>query len=214
MESAFSDNPHPGSHPTESAAPELSARKRSVGADLADTQLVSAVAEGDRDALGRLYDRHAPRILSLLHRMLRRRDDAEDTMQEAFVEVWRRARSFDPARASVFGWITLIARSRAIDRIRKRRREQQCGMDAAFDAQCLCGCTVESGDLAGAARNALSRLPVERRRAIELSFFEGMTHEEISRRENLPLGTVKTRIRLGMLQIRDDLRGIQASDVA
>lgn len=214
MESAFSDSPSYDSH---SPGPEMTAprtRGRASGADAADVQLIGAVAEGDRDAMGRLYDKYAPRILGLLHRMLRRRDDAEDTMQEAFVEIWRRAREFDPARATVFGWMTLIARSRAIDRMRKRRREQPNGIEAAAEVQGLCGCSVEAGELAGAAKRALMRLPVERRMAIELSFFDGLTHEEISRRENLPLGTVKTRIRLGMLQIRDDLRGTQASDVA
>lgn len=214
MEFAVSDNAGFESQSAGQAALEQRARLISTGTNDVDIEQIAAIADGNRDAMGRLYDKYASRLLGLLHRILRRRDDAEDVLQEAFVEIWRRAQDFDPARASVFGWMTLIARSRAIDRIRRRKRETPPLAEAAAGAACTCGCSVESADLADAARGALARLPSERRKAIELSFFDGLSHDEISQRENLPLGTVKTRIRLGMMQIRDDLRGIQASDVA
>jgi RNA polymerase sigma-70 factor (ECF subfamily) len=157
---------------------------------LTDEELISRIAVRDPAALAALYDRHAPNLFGLLVRMIRNRATAEDVLQETFLQIWSQADRFDPQRGAAPVWIVLIARSRALDAIRKVRRPTPPPPPEAPEPH-------ENG-----LEPHLDRIPAEQARAIRLAFFEGLTHEEIARRENLPLGTVKTRIRLGMDHLR------------
>jgi RNA polymerase sigma-70 factor, ECF subfamily len=172
-----------------------------------DLDLLERIARGDADALGALYDRHAPRVLGLTTRILSDPDEAEDVLQEVFLQVWRTPARFDPARGSVVTWLLVLGRSRAIDRLRSLRRRGRdlqveiesvplaSGHDIEREAQ-----TAQAG---GAVRRALAGLPAEQRRALELAYFGGYTQTEIAELTRTPLGTVKTRLRQGMIKLRD-----------
>ncbi len=168
-----------------------------------DEELLTRVAGGDSAALGEFYDLYSDRVLGLLMHTLRERADAEDVLQEVFLQVWQRAEQFNPERGSPAAWLFLIARSRAVDRIRRRKRE---GGAPLLDDQALPSMLLDNLDRSESAQravNALMRLPEEQRRAIVLAFYEGLTQEQIADRQAIPLGTVKTRIRLGMQRLRD-----------
>jgi RNA polymerase sigma-70 factor (ECF subfamily) len=168
------------------------------------------MAQGDQEALAALYDDTSSLLFSLALRILRRREDAEEAVLDAYSRAWRLAARFDPARASVLTWLVMIARSVSIDRLRataarESRSEPLDGpqdppdpgeapeMEAVFSQQ------------RDRVRAALNRLPVEQREAIELAFFEGLSHSELAERTGLPLGTVKTRVRLGLGRLREHL---------
>lgn len=169
-----------------------------------DEQLLARAAEGDREAFAALYDRHAPRVLGLLVRMLGQRGDAEDVLQETFLQAWRQAPRFDAGRSPGLAWLFVIARSRALDCLRRRRAPDAppAATERAAPAE---PAGVETLDAALPARAALARLPEEQRSAISLAFFAGMTHEQIALQQGLPIGTVKTRIRRGMIALREYL---------
>jgi RNA polymerase sigma-70 factor (ECF subfamily) len=168
-----------------------------------DEQLLADIAAGDRGAFAALYDRFAPRLLGLIVRIVGIRGDAEDVLQDAFLQVWRTAGQFDPGRARADVWLLLVARSRAIDRLRRRPAVESSADDppAADDPP------TEAARREGAAlaRSAVDALPPDQRRAVEMAFFHGLTHDEIAARLNAPLGTVKTRIRLGLGRLRKRL---------
>jgi len=162
--------------------------------------LIRRLTRGDHNALGEFYDLFAGLVNGLAIRILRDRAEAEDVVQEVFVQVWRQADRFDPARGSPESWLCTIARSRALDRLRRRasRREEPegpapGGVDAPRTEEAL------------AVRKALETLSPEQRRALELAYYEGLTHSEIAARLGEPLGTIKTRIRTAMIRLRDVL---------
>lgn len=176
-----------------------------------DVQLMDRVASGDRDAFAEVFDRHSPVVLGMLIRLLRRRDLAEEVLQEAFLQAWEQAERYRPERASPKGWLLLLARSRALDRIRsataRGRREQ-----AAYAEEGMSTVTAPEGTarLEASERKsrlvrALETLPADQRRCIELAFFEGLTHRQVAERTGDPLGTVKSRILLGMNKLRQAL---------
>lgn len=167
-----------------------------------DSSLLSRIGQSDRAAFTAFYDRHAPRIFGLLERMLGPGRETEDVLQETFLQVWRRAAAYEPTRGEPVPWLVMIARSRAIDHVRRNGR--QVHVSEKVDDT-----LVDNGpsDLGHAeevrqARQAMNSLPDDQRSAIQLAFFSGLTHEEIARRLGQPLGTVKTRIRLGMIKLR------------
>ncbi len=138
--------------------------------------------------------------------MLRDHQAAEDVLQDVFLEAWKRARQFDPARASVRGWLTLLARSRARDN--HRRRSRAPGSTDSMDQLAKVGDfapRLEQKERAAAAHRALDSLTEEQRSAILAAYFGGLTHEDIACQTNLPLGTVKTRIRRGMQRLRGSM---------
>ena len=176
-----------------------------------DTELVRRIAGGDGDALARLFDLHSPVVLGLLSRMLGARSEAEEVLQEAFLQVWTQADRYDPARSSARGWILMLARSRALDRLRRWQSQQRRAEAAAVE-----NAREEAAPPVGTERldfrerrhrihSALGLLTLEQRRCIELAFFEGLTHTEIAKRLEAPLGTVKSRILLGMNKLRQAL---------
>ena len=178
---------------------------------MSDRALVAAMVARDADAVARLYDRHSARLLGVAYRILGETGEAEEVVQEVFLYAWRAASSFDPFRGSVLAWLIVATRSRAIDRIRTRKAAvstDDSGRDplAALPA----GDDVE-GDAAArewetVCRDAVAELPAEQRHALELAFFEGLTHQEIAAKTATPLGTVKTRIRLGLMKLRERVR--------
>ncbi len=174
--------------------------------DPTDEQLLARIADHDSDAFSAFYDRYAPRAYGLLRRMLADREDADDVLQEVFWQVWRNARQFDPRRGTVKAWLTLMTRSRALDRHRRRGREAGVG---ELPVQLHDPAAVDDGnehaEQMHRARRALEGLQQEQRDAIQWAFFGGLSHSEIAARAGLPLGTVKTRIRTGMMKLREAL---------
>jgi RNA polymerase sigma-70 factor, ECF subfamily len=178
----------------------------------ADRRLVRAVAGGSADALGQLYDRHAPIVFGLARRILMRVEDAEEVVQDVFAQVWRDAARYVPERATVAGWIVMLTRARAIDRLRARRaRPDQApntdpGLVSPLPAP---GRTPEeaavSEDDGRQVRRALESLPPEQRMLVDLAYYEGLTQSEIAERTGVPLGTVKTRVRAAMATLRSAL---------
>ena len=156
-------------------------------------------------------------MYGLALRMVGEAADAEEVVLDAFAQAWREAGRYDTSRGSVLGWLTTIVRTRALDTIRARSRRAKM-VDAAsvrLDEPAAMGepmpapdRAAEESERAGAVSSALQLLPEQQRHAIELAFFEGLTHQEVAERLREPLGTVKTRIRLGMLKLRDMLGGL------
>ena len=181
-----------------------------------DHTLVSHAASGDERAIASLYDRYGGVLYAVAYRIVGQRADAEEVVLEAFAQVWREAPRFDAARGSVAGWLTMIARSRALDLVRARgRRERMTATAAAEQPEASPAMGDWRNDPAGAVddaerrarvREALASLSAPQREAIELAYFGGLSQSEIAERLQEPLGTIKTRVRLGMQKLRDALR--------
>ena len=171
--------------------------------------LIRQVANQDRDAFSQLYDRFSSLVFSLAMRMLRARSDAEDLLQEVFVQVWRQARNYSTERGSPEAWIVNIARSRAIDKIRSIRRMEKSFVLTDDPARAESSDNVESSAAESEARmamnSALANLPDTQRKVLELAYFDGLTQTEIANRLAEPLGTIKTRMRSGIQRLRDML---------
>jgi len=185
---------------------------RSEPAQVSDVELLQAIARRDELALGLLFDRYRLILFGLLVRILNSRPEAEDILQEVFLQVWRRAADFDEQRGRPFTWLVTLARSRAIDRLRARRARPHGPSDERaagniVDTGPLVDAQVLSAEQIDRLRAALDELPVLQRAAIELAYFEGFTHAKIAERLEQPLGTVKTRIRLALIKLRDVLAG-------
>jgi RNA polymerase sigma-70 factor (ECF subfamily) len=170
--------------------------------------LISKVARRDKNAFGVLYDRYSQLALSLAWRILNEREEAEDAVQEAFLQVWREAGSYDPKRGNVSTWLTTIARSRAIDKLRSRKARKVYD-PVSEDFQEVAERLPDKGILRDGLDNRLlmrkvfGSLSVEQRVAIEMAYYEGMSQTEIAEALREPLGTIKTRIRGGLLRLRE-----------
>jgi RNA polymerase sigma-70 factor, ECF subfamily len=177
---------------------------------LADRAALARMARGDESALAELYDRHARLVFSLALRILQNRADAEDVVQEVFAQVWTQARRYEGERGAVAAWMLMMARSRAIDRLRARRARPETGADTPVtqnvaDAAPTQDLLLLSNEEVRKLREALDALPAVQRAALELSYYEGLTHVEIADRLSEPLGTVKTRIRQAVIKLRESL---------
>jgi len=184
-----------------------------VAADssISEAQLISRIGQGDGEALGALYDCYAKPLYSFAVRILNDHGEAEDTLQEVFIVIWQKAHSFDGFMSKPFSWAMTITRNKAIDRLRVRQRRWRLfGVNAdnvivvgikdkiqPFENFCQ--------DQLLLMRAALNELPDEQRRPIELAFFSGLVHFEIAAELGEPLGTIKARIRRGMLRLRNKL---------
>jgi RNA polymerase sigma-70 factor, ECF subfamily len=173
---------------------------------------MARVESRDADALAALYDRHGGRLLGLAQRILGAGGEAEEVVQEVFLFAWRSAGSFDPSRGNVLTWLMIVTRSRAIDRLRARKpaaRPEIRSLEEVTEAPPAAD-DVEAASASrqweGICRAAVSSLPDDQRRALELAYFEGLTHQEIAERTGSPLGTVKTRVRLGLMKLRERMR--------
>ncbi len=166
-----------------------------------DAMLVSAIRGGDEAAMAQLYDRYSGVVYSVALRVLGDTGAAEDVLQEVFLQLWRNPGTFDAGRGSLPGWLAVIARNRAIDSLRKRRPEDEIS-DVVVSVEPDMVRGVEWSRTLDKIRGALGTMPQTQRAALELSFFEGLTHTEIAEKTGEPLGTIKTRIRAGLLVLR------------
>jgi RNA polymerase sigma-70 factor (ECF subfamily) len=169
--------------------------------------LLGMIAQGDREAFSRFYDGFAGLAFGLIRRILRDPAAAEEVLQEVFWQIWREAARYDPRRGSPEAWVVMRAKTRAIDRLRAMRRREKTFVAPADDS--LTRSAEEPGENPGVAaetrglvRSALNALPESQRRVVELAFFEGLTQSEIASRLGEPLGTVKTRARLGLERLK------------
>jgi len=177
----------------------------------ADARLLQRMAQRDRAAFAELYDRFSRPLHATAFRIVNDRADAQDLVHDAFLTLWDKAADFDPARGSAFAWAVTLVRNRAIDRVRSRRRRHElltasAPADLGYEENSDdVGDAAASGDQARAVRAAVATLPAEQQRALELAFFGGLTQQEIAAQLAEPLGTVKARIRRGLLKLRDAL---------
>jgi RNA polymerase sigma-70 factor, ECF subfamily len=181
--------------------------------DSTDLSLLQRIAARDAAALAELYDRHSRLLFSLVVRIVSDRGEAEEILQEVFVRVWTRVDMYDARMGAPLPWLVRVARNKAIDRLRARRVRAHVDTPAidvaAVEALAIDGPTPEAAVLDAERRrtltDALAGLPAEQRQLIEAAFFEGYTHSELAQRFGLPLGTVKTRIRAGVIAMRGKL---------
>src|SRR5579859_270987 len=182
-----------------------------TGQTLDDTALVGRVSGGDEDALGQLYDRFGPAVYSLCLRIVRDGATAEELTQEVFVRLWRSAASFEPARGRVSTWLLRIAHNLALNEVRRRQSRPVFAPGVDWEAEgAILADTNPEGDPSISAwmseralvvRRALAQLPAPQRQAIELAFFGGLSQAEVAAALGDPLGTVKSRIRVGMQRL-------------
>lgn len=181
-----------------------------------DRSLLERIAERNEPALERLYDRYSAVLYATAYRIAGERSDAEEIVLDAFAQAWRDAAQFRSERGSVIAWLTMICRSRALDRVRARGRRTRL-LEAASasdpDAALAMGTgepspsgNVEQLERRALVAQAIGELSPPQRQAIQLAFYEGLSHSEIAEKLGEPLGTVKTRVRLAMQKLRDTLR--------
>ena len=179
--------------------------------------LLAEVSRGDVSAFEQLYDLYSGTLYALLLRILGNADDAQEVLQEAFVKAWTGAAQFDASRGSAIAWLISIARSRGIDRLRSRNTRANRENEAGQEISTHSGFVVKNtgADRAiraeedSAVRDALLELPEAQRRALELAYFEGLSQSEIAERLQEPLGTIKTRMQLGMKKLRERLQAFR-----
>lgn len=173
------------------------------------TSLIQRIAAQNREAFSQFYDRHSALVYSLALRMLRTQLDAEDLLQEVFIQVWRQAPSYRSERGTPEAWLINISRSRAIDKLRSKRRMEKSFVLTEDPARAESPHNVENSAAESEARltmnSALANLPQAQRKVLELAYFDGLTQSEIAERLAEPLGTVKTRMRSGIQRLRDVL---------
>lgn len=171
-----------------------------------DAALIQKIVQRDESALAALYDRYAALLSSLLNRILRDTQASEEILQDVFFQLWRNAAQFDPARGSLPGWLAVIARNRAISRL---RRHNPSDGEELLETSVVVPTNLENAvaqqQMLGRVKSALEILPADQRAAVELAYFEGLTHSEISSRTGDPLGTVKTRIRTAVESLKRNL---------
>lgn len=176
-----------------------------------DAALVERIAGEDPEALRELHERFAGLLTGLARRIVGGKEEAEDVVQDVFVQVWRQADRYRRSRSSVSTWLALITRSRAIDRIRSRRVADRTAQAAHAEgpgehASAEAPAAVVHRERRARLRGEMERLPEEQRQVLELAFFAGLTQSEIAERTGIPLGTVKTRTLLAMRKLRAALR--------
>jgi RNA polymerase sigma-70 factor (ECF subfamily) len=203
----------PARSPAGAGGPRLTMAQESVSRASAAAQLkgwIESSAAGDQGAFAALYDATSPVVFGVALRILSDRGEAEEVATDVFLQVWRDAARFDPSRGSAIAWLLLLTRSRAIDRLRSRKTARQAERSLDF-AESVPDEGRDPGERSwisqqgSLVRRSLAALPAEQRAALELAYFEGLTHPEIAERLQVPVGTAKTRIRLGMMKLRDAL---------
>ncbi len=192
--------------PGRAGKPSMSERNAS------QAELLRRIAAQDRDALHEFYEQTARPLFCLACRMLGNVADAEDVIQDVFVQIWTKAGKFDASKGQPFHWALALARNRCIDGLRARRRASR--VTAEMDGETVLDPPVElasldapltESEIAG-IQSVVNELPKDQRQAIEMAFFGGLTHQEIAESLQEPLGTIKARIRRGMLKLREGLQ--------
>lgn len=175
-----------------------------------DFGLLTRIVHREQEAFGEFYDLYSSRVFGLVLKILNNHSDAEEVLQETFWQVWKSADKYNQARSSPRVWLFLMARSRAIDHLRRRPKSSE---EYSTPLECSCEAEspkIESQESSAQVRNALAKLPEEQAASIQMAFYQGLTHVQIAERLEVPLGTVKTRIRSGMHKLRTILQGVSA----
>ncbi len=176
-----------------------------------DEALFARVAEGDAEAFAAFYDRYEALLYSIALRILRLESEAEDVLQDAAVLIWERAPLYKADQGRPVNWVITVLRNKAIDRLRSSRRRgelmERAALELAGNDDTSASVAAHVGESAGLVMKCLTHLPMEQRKAIELAYFAGLSQSEIAERLQEPLGTIKARIRRGMLAMRDALEG-------
>jgi RNA polymerase sigma-70 factor, ECF subfamily len=175
-----------------------SAETNAIAPDLA---LVTAIRSGDQGAMAALYDRFSSIVYAVALRVLQDTGAAEDVLQDIFMQLWRNPGAFDSSRGNMAAWLAVIARNRAIDALRKRRPQDDIE-DVIVSVESDLASEADRSRAMAKVRGALQAMPSPQRSALEMAYFEGLTHTEIAQKTGEPLGTVKTRIRTGLLSLR------------
>jgi RNA polymerase sigma-70 factor (ECF subfamily) len=185
-------------------------RSGSQTSKLADEDLMVLVQRGDARAFEALYDRHGSAAFSLAYRIAGNRSAAEDIVQEAFLSIWRSAVRYEPERGNLRSWMLSVVHNRAIDWLRRslqhdRRRADAEGIEERSAARELTDAEAFRRDEAQTVRTVMERLPADQLRVVELAYFGGFTHSQIAEMLDMPLGTVKGRMRLALDKLREGL---------
>ena len=182
-----------------------------------DLELMQGLQAENAEALSQLYDRYSGILKALILRVLHNETEADDLLQEIFMEIWNQAKNFSAQKGKPLGWMVTLARRRAIDALRKKqayaRAEERLQMETEQQPNAWVHNTTEEeialGDTRVLVRDVISRLPPPQQQAVELAFFQGMSQREIAANTNTPLGTVKTRLELGLKKIYDGLKELK-----
>lgn len=166
-----------------------------------DGDLLAQIDHGDEKAMAEIYDRYSKVVYSVALRVLREPAAAEDVLQEIFMQVWRNPSKFVPAKGTLGGWLAVVTRNRAIDKLRRKRPTEQVE-EMQLPSPCNLAEEAERNTMMERARTFIVKLPPEQRKTLEMAFFDGLTHSEIAEMTGDPLGTVKTRIRSALLTLR------------
>ncbi len=171
-----------------------------------DAGLVSAIRSGDQGAMAALYDRYSSVVYSVALRVLGDTGAAEDVQQEVFLQLWRNPGAFDASRGNLGAWLAVISRNRAIDALRKRRPENDLEDVVLSVVPDMAG-DADRSRIAETVRGLLATMPAAQRTALEMAYYQGLTHTEIAAKTGEPLGTIKTRIRAGLTALRKAFEG-------
>jgi RNA polymerase sigma-70 factor (ECF subfamily) len=166
-----------------------------------DLALVTAIRSGDQGAMAALYDRYSSIVYAVALRVLQDTGAAEDVLQDIFMQLWRNPGAFDASRGNMAAWLAVIARHRAIDALRRRRPENDIE-DVVVSVEPDLASDADRSRTMDKVRGVLHTMPHQQRSALEMAYFEGLTHSEIAEKTGEPLGTIKTRIRMGLLALR------------
>jgi RNA polymerase sigma-70 factor (ECF subfamily) len=216
MNPASKSETYPSTKAGASSSADAATRDAATARAAVDAELVRRMRSKDERALGTFYDRWFPVVHGVVSRMLESPDDVEDVVEEAFWQAWRQAERFEVERGSVQTWLLTIARSRALDRLRARRRLREDSLADVTTSEADTSAptpAAPSDPLADAehaersriVRAALADLPAEQREALELGYFGGLSQSEIAEQTGQPLGTIKTRMRLALQKLRERL---------
>ena len=182
-----------------------------------DVDLMTAIQAGDPDALSQLYDRYNGIVKALILRIIHNETEADDLLQEVFLEIWNQAKNFSSQKGKPLGWMVTLTRRRAIDALRKKqayaraeeRLQAQPELQPLAWVQNTTAEDITSGDTRALMAKVISSLPEAQQQVIDLAFFRGMSQREIAAHTNIPLGTVKTRLELGLKKIYDSLKELK-----
>lgn len=190
---------------TEKAAQLLATAPYNSQDPAADLELMRRLARGDESALESLYDRYGGVVYSVAMRVVKDAAIAEEILQDVFYHLWRRASDYDPSRGGLGAWLFVSARNRAIDRLRQRKPADSLNIDVGAPSHFNLESRAAQAELMSRIQSVIETLPASQRQALELAYFDGMTHSEIAQRTGEPLGTVKTRLRSALQALRQAL---------
>jgi RNA polymerase sigma-70 factor, ECF subfamily len=198
-----SSNPLAPSQRSYNSEPSSNTSRAAKAAE--DAELLGRVERGDPEAMGLLFDRFSAMVYSVALRVLKDSGQAEDVMQDIFIQLWKKPSAFISGRGSLGAWLVVVARNRAIDALRRRRPSDSVD-DVVLASATDLGAEAERNTLMEKVRSCLQQLPAEQRKSVEMAYFEGLSHSEIAEKTGDPLGTVKTRIRLALITLRKTMQ--------